>query len=116
MEKNKKIKEKFKNIKIIFIDGEVFQLSYEDRARQFSKDATEFDSLDLILVGGELAKKSFKKFNLDTSKVHVVGNTRFDTARFLMSKKITRKKEVGFVGSFPLINHHSDFPVIRGIK
>jgi len=114
--KNKKIKEKFKNIKIIFIDGEVFQLSYEDRARQFSKDATEFDSLDLILVGGELAKKSFKKFNLDTSKVHVVGNTRFDTARFLMSKKITRKKEVGFVGSFPLINHHSDFPVIRGIK
>ena len=25
-----------------------------------SKDATEFDSLDLILAGGELAKKSLK--------------------------------------------------------
>ena len=110
-----RIKKKFNNLKIVFIDGEVFQQSHEDLAKEFFDDTKSFESLDLILVGSELSKRCFGKYNLDNSKVHVVGNTRFDTARFLLKKKITKRNGIGFASSFSLLNHHEGYSTIRGL-
>lgn len=114
--KAKKIKSLRKNIKIIFVDGEAFQLTTDHRAKLFLEDKEEFDSLDMILVGSELIKKEFGERGLDISKIHVVGDTRFDIVKYFMRRKEkSKRKDIGFSGSFPKINQHQGDPVIKNL-
>ena len=112
------LRKKFPNIKVIFVDGEVIQYGIDDLAKFFKDNVKLLDSIDLLLLGSSNHISAFKKNGLPINKLKVIGNTRFDSARFYsnLEKRSLQKKIIGMVGAFPLLNHHEGYPAIRSLK
>jgi len=113
------IREISPNTKVIFLEGECFQLSPEYCSEHFKKNKKLYDAIDLIQVCGEAQKTPFFDWvsNNSKNKLRVAGNLKLDLARFLPTDLIVSDSSIniGIVGRFPKLNHHGGLPAFLNL-
>jgi len=103
--------------KIVYLDGEGFQVPGKGNADYWAENPLQFEMLDLAMVWGKKIVEECHEVapSMDFSKLHVVGNPKLDLVRFLpeAQKTKSKKKSVGAVCRFPTINDHQGYMPVR---
>ncbi|WP_418502572.1 hypothetical protein [Flagellimonas sp.] len=109
------VKEKFPNVKVVWLDGEGFLPDEFSHAKTMSNDKSLFRASDLILLWGDFVKRQLMEAmqGENVEKIKVTGNPTYDLIRFAESDSKADTNSVGVVMRFGTINNHLGIPPTR---
>tara|TARA_B100000035_G_scaffold179008_1_gene152677 strand:- start:3636 stop:4886 length:1251 start_codon:yes stop_codon:yes gene_type:complete len=103
---------------LVYLEGEGIAVNYSDMADHAVKHHSNLKLFNLILLWGDAAVNCFKKYKDETGivNVHAIGNPKMDLVRYLPLNKIKiRKKSIGFITRFNIVNHHLGRPALVNV-
>ena len=113
----KKVKDIHPSGRVIFLDAEGFHAPGKSNAEYWAENSDNYQVLDLAMVWGRRIIDEVKEFapSLNISKLHVIGNPKFDLVRYLPDrlKSNNGKLSVGVVCRFHNLNDYEGRSTIR---
>ena len=113
----KRVKDTHPAGRVMFLDAEGFHAPGKSNAEYWAQNPENYEVLDLAMVWGRRIIDEVREFapNLDLSKLHVVGNPKFDLLRYLPDrlKSYNSKPSIGVVCRFHNLNDYEGRSTIR---